>query len=117
MPGFLLRAPPTRPLSGGPVLGGDTGRLPSTHGVSLLPSWLGDPTVMPAGFSPVAARSRLAQAGRLPSSLGAGAGLALIACTLMSVTSSPRDTRYLQQTCAWHLAANPGISGRGEGGR
>lgn len=35
----------------------------------------------------------------------------------MSVTSSPRDTRYLQQTCAWHLAANPGISGCEEGGR
>lgn len=82
-----------------------------------LPSWLGDPTAMPASFSLAAAWSRLAQAGRPPSSLGAGVGLAIIASTLMSVTSSPRDTRYLQQTCAWHLAANPGINGCEEGGR
>lgn len=32
LPGFLLCAPPTWLLSGGPVLGGNTGRLPSTHG-------------------------------------------------------------------------------------
>ena len=30
-----------------------------------LPSWLAEPTVMPAGFFPAAARSRLAQAGWL----------------------------------------------------
>lgn len=89
------------------------------HMGSLYPplSWLGDPTAMPAGFSPAAAPSCLAWAGRLPSSLGAGVGLAIIACTLMAVTSSLRETRYLQQTCAWHLAANPGISGCRESGR
>lgn len=38
-------------------------------------------------------------------------------CLRMSITSSPRDTRYLQQTCTWHLADNPEISGRGAGGR
>lgn len=50
---------------------------------------------------------------RRQSSLGAGMGLALIAWALMSSASSPRETPYLQQTCAWRLPANPGISGRG----
>lgn len=103
---------------GVPCLGAPRDGSPAHMGsLYPLPSWLGDTIAMPAGFSPASAWSRLAQAGRLLSALGAGVGLAIIACTLMSVTSSPRDTRYLQQTCFWHLAANPGISGCGEGSR
>lgn len=92
------------------MLGGTPGWVPSTR----CPPGSGTPPQC----QPASPWSRLVQAGRLPSSLGAGVGLAIIAGTLMSVTSSPRDTRYLRQTCAWHLAANPGISGcEEEGGR
>ena len=109
---FCSVAPSTRPLSWGPVLRAP--RMCPQHTQAPCPCCHRGPHR--------GARTSgclvLLGTGRMAAELvGRRCGMSHNCCTLMSPTSSLRDPRYLQQTCAWHLAANPGISGCGGGGR